>query len=171
MELKGDNLKTLLNEWESCLIGLKTVPPQDILESLFRKQLERSESLKGMMTLLNMNVTQNGEVRSYEKLVSMLRTFLEDSRRRRNRDALTNQQGRSRATPATGEAPKKAPGDCHTFMKYGSCSRPDCPWNHPIAAARSGEPPGKGGKSRSNSPKGKGGKGKGKGGKGEQRQK
>ena len=57
IELKRDNLNTLLNEWESCLIGLKTVPPQDILESLFRKQLERSESLKGMMTLLNMNVT------------------------------------------------------------------------------------------------------------------
>jgi hypothetical protein len=161
IELRGDNIKQFLNDWESCLINLKAVPPPEILESLFRKQLERSDCLKNVMSLYNLDITHNGKERSYERLLSMIRSQIEDNRRRRNRDEMSH-RGKGRANPATSADPKKKQGDCHQFMNNGICSRENCPWNHPLEhGQRKGSPEGR--SSSPNGGKGKGGK-KGKGG-------
>ena len=86
-ELKGDNLRALLNEWEICLVGMRKVPDDEMLESLFSKQLKFSKQFEQTMLLYQLGITQNGESRSYEKLVSMARSHLEERRRKKVRDA------------------------------------------------------------------------------------
>eukprot|EP00973_Karenia_brevis_P040050 5531109-Karenia_brevis.AAC.1 len=41
VELQSDNLIAFMKAWEYCLIGMKTIPPSDIMESLFLKQLRK----------------------------------------------------------------------------------------------------------------------------------
>ena len=86
--LRGDNLVAFENDWDTCLTGLKHVPPENILESLFRKQLEQSTQLKGMMTLYQQDYTQKSEPRSYLKLRSMLKSHINQRRLNKCRDEL-----------------------------------------------------------------------------------
>ena len=131
------------------------MPPIEILEALFRKQLERTESLRSMMALYTQDVTLNGKPRDYDRLVSMVRTHLEEKRRQKNREELsTKNQGR--AVPAGADTGNIKQGDCRNWINVGSCQRGDnCPWKHD--AKKKGE---RKGRPRSGSP----GKGKPKGG-------
>ena len=56
VELKGDNVRGYLNDWELTLHAVKEVPSEDILESLVRRQLEKSNQLSLMMQLYNQDV-------------------------------------------------------------------------------------------------------------------
>ena len=71
VELKGDNLMAFKNAWELVLAGLKTTPSEEIMESLVRRQLERSVQLRELMSLYNQDIVQRGDKRSYERLMKM----------------------------------------------------------------------------------------------------
>ena len=86
VELKGDNLRAFLNDWESTLLGLKKRPEVDVLESLFNKQLKKSEQLKSTMALYTQGHVLEGKERSYATLMKMLKTFLENKRREKVRE-------------------------------------------------------------------------------------
>ncbi|MCP4923535.1 MAG: hypothetical protein GY915_05840, partial [bacterium] len=45
VELRHDNLQQFLNDWEQTMLHIDTVPDERFLESLFRKQLEKSDQL------------------------------------------------------------------------------------------------------------------------------
>ena len=147
-------------------MGLKELPSESILESLFRRQCEKDDGLKEMLALYNQDVTQRGEPRSYSKLKTMVETHLEQKRRAKNRDDMRPTS--RRASPATGDRGRKPKqGECRTWVKTGSCPRgEDCPWDHPKDIPRGKSPKpgvtprreqsqkkgGKGGRERSGSP-------------------
>ena len=62
VELKGDNLQQFLNDWEATLLDIAKVPDDEMLESLFRKQLNKSEQLKTTMQLYWQDYTQRKEL-------------------------------------------------------------------------------------------------------------
>jgi len=68
--LKGDNVRGFINDWELRLSGLRTMPAPNIMESLFRKQLDTSHQLENTMELYTLDITQRGEQRSYEQLMN-----------------------------------------------------------------------------------------------------
>ena len=148
VELKGDNLLGLKNNWDFVLASLKTRPSDDVLESLFRRQLQRSQQLKETMALYNQDIVQKGVKRSYKKLESMLNSYLNNKRLQQNRGALSHDHRRL-GLNAT-ENPTS--GDCRQWIKSGKCSGDAYPWNH--------DPRKKGAKGRSKSR----GRGRGKGG-------
>ena len=69
VQLDGDNLKGFLNSWNMTLSGLKTIPADDQLECLFRKELEKSKSFETIMNQYWQDHTINGHPKSYSKLV------------------------------------------------------------------------------------------------------
>ena len=155
LELKNSNTRAFLNDWEQVYIGLKEIPPESVLESLFRRQVEKTDDLKELLALYNQDVTQRGEPRSYTKLKGMVETHLEQKRRSKNRDDM--RPGRAKSLASAGGDPqrKSKTGECKAFVKYGNCPRgEDCPWDHPKDV-----------KPRGRSPGGKGGGKKGKRGK------
>ena len=91
--------------WELVLNGVKEVPSEEILESLVRRQLAKSTQLTMMMELYNQDVTQRGEPRSYQKLITMTKRILNQQRLERNPNEITGRGGirdRRSVTPATG---------------------------------------------------------------------
>ena len=68
LELRGDNLSLYILSWDECLMYMKNVPPPDILESTFRKQCDRSDKLKEVMTMYAWEIDQKGAKPSCEDL-------------------------------------------------------------------------------------------------------
>jgi len=147
VSLKGDNVRAFVNEWEAVIIALKVVPEENIMESLFRRQLEAIMQLKETIALYSLGVTQKGEERSYQCLMSMTKIHLEKRRLDKHREDLDSKRRRSYASAAKGErkgggkgggkrgrspTPKARTGDCRQFLNNeGKCSRGDgCPWSH-----------------------------------------
>ena len=49
VELKGDNLRQFLSDWQTTILSINGLPDAKFLEPLFRKQLDQSEQLKNAM--------------------------------------------------------------------------------------------------------------------------
>ena len=152
LELKNNNTRAFLNDWEQVYIGLKEIPPESVLESLFRRQIEKTDDLKELLALYNQDVTQRGESRSYSKLKTMVETHLEQKRRSKNRDDMRPGRAKGLASAGGDLQRKSKQGECRTFVKSGNCPRgDDCPWDHPSGIGPRGRSP-----KRGSSPKGKG---------------
>ena len=65
------------NDWNNTILNIRGLPDEVFLETLFRKQLEKSDQLKNAMALYQQDYTQRGEKRSYQKLRDILRFHLE----------------------------------------------------------------------------------------------
>ena len=157
--LKEDNVRGFINDWELCLSGLKTIPATDIMESLFRKQLDTSQQLRHTMELYTLDITQRGESRSYEQLMTRTKAHLDRRRLDKNRDDLSNKRSNQQSWGAAAQerssskgrgkgkrgrdrssspGPKTQSGDCHQFMRKGNCGRgAKCPFNHDKSRAQS----------------------------------
>jgi hypothetical protein len=70
VELKGENIRAYVTDWEMCLAGMKDcqVPAPPVMESLFKRQLEKSEALRETLALYNLDITQKGASPSYDTL-------------------------------------------------------------------------------------------------------
>ena len=51
VELKGDNLAQFLTDWEQTMLSINEIPTESMLESLLRKQRDKSEQLGNAMAL------------------------------------------------------------------------------------------------------------------------
>ena len=102
VELKGENIRALVTDWEMCLAGMKDchVPAPAVMESHFRRQLEKSEALRETLALYNLDITQEGASPSYDTLMSMVKSHLEFKRRQRNRDEFSSRGSRGRGAAA-----------------------------------------------------------------------
>ena len=58
------------------LLAINKIPDDVILESLFFGQLEKADTLKSMLELYRLDVTQNGKPKSYERLLDMLQKHI-----------------------------------------------------------------------------------------------
>eukprot|EP00973_Karenia_brevis_P063625 8844459-Karenia_brevis.AAC.1 len=81
VDLKSDNLAAFIHDWDYCLIGMKTIPPPEIMESLSLEQLARCGHKKEQLALYELGITQQGKQRDYDVLVHILRAHSESRRR------------------------------------------------------------------------------------------
>ena len=51
VNLRGDNLQQFENDWNNMILNVRGLPDEAFLESLFRKQLEKSDQRKNAMAL------------------------------------------------------------------------------------------------------------------------
>ena len=94
--MQGSDVSRFLHDWESVLLSINKIPDEVILESLFFGQLEKADTLKSLLELCRLDVTQNGKPKSYERLLDMVQRHLVERRRKKNRDEYT-QGGKSRS--------------------------------------------------------------------------
>ena len=84
LELKGDNLRQFPTEWDKTLLGMKERPKDEILESLYRKQIKKSAQFRMTYALYVMESAQYGKEESCERLRSMVAKYLRQLRKDRN---------------------------------------------------------------------------------------
>ena len=76
VKLQNDDLRSFLQDWETVLTQMKDVPEDQILEALFRKQVEQSVTLRDQMSYYN-RLDIGHPDKSYAFLVSAVRKLLE----------------------------------------------------------------------------------------------
>jgi len=100
VELKGDNLQQFYNDWDTACLNVRDLPDERIMETLYRKQLSKSESFKNTFALYNQDVAQARDRPDYTKLKNLLRLQLENPRLGRNKNALDRSRTSPTLTPA-----------------------------------------------------------------------
>ena len=58
VEVRGENLKQFINDWDLVLTQIDEHPSPKVMESLFRKQVDRISELKETMALYNLGACQ-----------------------------------------------------------------------------------------------------------------
>ena len=168
---RGENISAFKNEWDSVIQGMKTVPDDGILESLFRAQLEKVSNFKERLAHYDFEVGLGREQKSYSQLTDIVRLHIDLHRQSKNREQLDAKSHSGSAYVVSGKSDKN---DCYSWVNKGKCSKPanTCPYDHDPAKRGTGgkakggkKGKGKGkDKGRSQSPKGGKDKGKGKAG-------
>jgi hypothetical protein len=131
LELKGDNLQGLVNDFETTIEGMDDVPKDNVLEWFLFIQLEHSEQFAPTMALHKLQMTQQGKQRDYEGLMKMVKVYLEEQRREKIRKDKDGKLGKKFGGAAPKAGPKAIKGDCKYFLKHGKCNRAgDCPFEH-----------------------------------------
>ena len=85
-----DNLRAFFNDWEHVLAVMAKTPPEDVLETLFRKQLYGSQAVKDQIAYYD-RLEVGHKDKTYDFLVSMVRKHLDTKRRHRAREELRGQ--------------------------------------------------------------------------------
>ena len=59
LRMPGDNVRQFLNDWDTTFTNVNSAPDPEFLESMFRRQLEKSHSLKPILALYHQGISQN----------------------------------------------------------------------------------------------------------------
>ena len=118
VELKNDNLVAFLTEWDTCILGMKKVPEEETLESLFVTQVRKCKHFEQVFALYNMKVVHEGHEKSYDSLRSFVTTHIEE----RHRSKISEQASRPKGTGAAASASR---GACPS-MQNGQRKKGDC---------------------------------------------
>ena len=73
VELRNNNLKQFMLDWESITTRINELPTDKVLEDLFLRQLEKADQLKGMLDLHRLGITQKCEPKDFHRLLAWLK--------------------------------------------------------------------------------------------------
>ena len=150
LDCSNNNLRAYVTSWEMTLTGMKNVPDNLVLETLFRKNVEHHPWIKDQMAYYY-RLDHGHADRSYSWLLSVVRKTLENKRRAETRAELVPTNKR----PGNTYAFAAQQGICFSWQKNGKCARgANCPFAHDEEKRGKGQAKGK------QKGKGKGKKGK-----------
>ena len=151
----NDNLVQFIRNWDTVLSGIKKTPSDDVLESLFHRQIKKNKALAHDVAIYERAIEGTPE-KTFEFLYKAANRHINAKRLEKNRDRMAKQAA---AGMPTAPAPlKRVPrGFCIDFVKKGSCSKDNCPYKHEKPEKSRGRTPSGGkGKGRGRSPSGRG---------------
>ena len=161
VQLRGENLKSFISNWDQVLAGIVQTPDESVLETLFYKQVKNCKAIQHDMNEYH-RADEGTDKRNYSFLVSAVRRHLDRERLEANRDRVAkglSGSGRPSAPAVEGKTGFIPKGYCVAWNK-GGCSKDNCTYKHetPKPRDRSRKPSKTRGRSseRSGSPKPKG---------------
>ena len=151
----NDNLVQFIRNWDTVLSGIKKTPSDDVLESLFHRQIKKNKALAHDVAIYERAVDGTPE-KTFEFLYKAANRHINAKRLEKNRDRMAKQA--AAGMPSAPAPLKRVPrGFCIDFVKKGSCSKDNCPYKHEKPEKSRGRTPSGGkGKGRGRSPSGRG---------------
>ena len=151
----NDNLVQFIRNWDTVLSGIKKTPSDDVLESLFHRQIKKNKALAHDVAIYGRAVDGTPE-KTFEFLYKAANRHINAKRLEKNRDRMAKQA--AAGMPSAPAPLKRVPrGFCVDFVKKGSCSKDNCPYKHEKPEKSRGRTPSGGkGKGRGRSPSGRG---------------
>ena len=95
LHMPGDNVKQFLNDWDTTFANINGAPDPVILESLFKRQLEKSVQLKQTLALYDQEITQRQATKDYKRLRYIVDNYLGEAKLKKNQAALA-QDGKNK---------------------------------------------------------------------------
>ena len=82
--LRNDEIQEFDSKWDEILLSMTKIPPDDILEGLYKLRIRESEKLKTVLELYGMEVHQKKAGPDYHRLKTMMKRSIEQNLRNRN---------------------------------------------------------------------------------------
>ena len=124
-----------IRSWTEFFLTMTEIPPDDILEGLYKLRIRESEKLKTVLELYDLEIHQKKFGPDYHRLKTMVKRSIEQDIRNKNfgarsgnyeRNAMVKNQG-------TKQRVQRILGDCWQWEFNGQCSRGDnCSFCHDI---------------------------------------
>ena len=112
---------------------MTTIPPDDILEGLYKLRIRESEKLKTVWELYDLEIHQKKKGPHYQKLKTMVKRSIEQNLRIKNFEARNGNYEKSAVVKNQGtkQRVQRILGDCWQWESNGQCSRGDnCSFRH-----------------------------------------
>ena len=82
--LRNDDIQEFDSEWDEILLSMTKIPPDDILEGLYKLRIRDSEKLQTVLELYNMEIHQKKAGLDYHRLKTMVTRSIEQDLRNKN---------------------------------------------------------------------------------------
>ena len=133
--LRNDDIQEFDSKWDGILLSMTKIPPDDILEGLYKLRIRESEKLKTVLELYDLEIHQKKLVPDYHRLKTMVKRSIEQEIRNKNfgirngnfeMNAVVKNQG-------TKQRVQRILGDCWQWETNGQCVKGDnCSFRHDI---------------------------------------
>ena len=133
--LRNDDFQEFDSKWDGILLSMTKIPPDDILEGLYKLRKRESEKLKTVLELYDLETHQKKLGPDYHRLKTMVKRSIEQEIRNKNfgnrignfeKNAVVKNQG-------TKQRVQRILGDCWQWETNGQCVKGDnCSFRHDI---------------------------------------
>ena len=133
--LRNDDIQEFDSKWDGILLSMTKIPPDDILEGLYKLRIRESEKLKTVLELYDLEIHQKKIGPDYHRLKTMVKRSIEQDIRNKNFGARNGNYERNAVVknPGTKQRVQRILGDCWQWESNGQCSRGDnCSFRHDI---------------------------------------
>ena len=73
ISLRNDVFQEFDSKWDGILLSMTKIPPDDILEGLYKLRIRESEKLKTVLALYNLEIHQKKAKPDYHRLTTMVK--------------------------------------------------------------------------------------------------
>ena len=84
VSLRNDDIQEFDSKWDGILLSMTKIPPDDILEGLYKLRIRESEKLKTVLELYDLEIHQKEIGPDYHRLKTMVKRSIEQDLRNRN---------------------------------------------------------------------------------------
>ena len=131
--LRNDDIQEFDSKWDGILLSMTKIPPDDILEGLYKLKIRESDKLKTVLELYDLETHQKKLGPDYHRLKAMVKRSIEQEIRNKNfgarsgnfeKNAVVKNQG-------TKQRVQRVLGDCWQWEANGQCVKGDnCSFRH-----------------------------------------
>ena len=133
--LRNDDIQEFDSKWDGILLSMTKIPPDDILEGLYKLRIRESDKLKTVLELYDLETHQKKLGPDYHRLKTMVKRSIEQEIRNKNFGAKNGNYERIVVVKNQGtkQRVQRILGDCWQWESNGQCSGGDnCSCRHDI---------------------------------------
>ena len=135
ISLRNDDIQEFDPKWDGILLSMTKIPPDDILEGLYKLRIRESEKLKTVLELYDLETHQKKLGPDYHRLKTMVKRSIEQNLRMNNFEARNGNFETSAVVKNHGvkQRVQRILGDCWQCETNGQCVKGDnCSFRHDI---------------------------------------
>ena len=119
LHMPGDNIQQFINDWDTVFANVTGSPDPEILESLFKRQLDKSIKLKNTIALYDQEITQRQGTKSYKNLRYIVDNYLAEALLKKNQAEKTSNNNKNANGGIHAGIDKSA--ICKAWAQHGKC--------------------------------------------------
>ena len=82
--LRNDDIQEFDSKWDGILLSMTKIPPDEILEGLYKLRIRESEKLKTVLELYDLEIHQKKAGPDYHRVKTMVKRSIEQNTRNKN---------------------------------------------------------------------------------------
>ena len=133
ISLRNDDIQEFDSKWDGILLSVTKIPPDDILEGLYKLGIRESEKLKTVLELYDLETHQKKLGPDYHRIKAMVKRSIEQEIRNKNFGARNGNFEKSAVVKSqeTKQRVQRILGDCWQWETNGQCVKGDnCSFRH-----------------------------------------